>query len=152
MIVAGRFAGDDADNVMRAQHDVYGAALAIIHDAVLRRWRDAQAILACEAEGFAGLARDSFDHRVAQDAHDLMAAIWRAQRRIYDPQLPFDGKSPSSLMEDWLNWLRAFMADCDATLARHLGRAIAFENTPAGYEAEDAATAFLKGRLADETA
>ncbi|MBA3810819.1 MAG: hypothetical protein H0X27_04070 [Caulobacteraceae bacterium] len=112
MIVGGRFEGDDDEWTQFVQHDAYGVALAMIVDACRQYARFARAVGAGAdrlLDSF--LARSSFDHRIIQPAHDLLAATWRARDGIA-PTLPFGSEEERrrERRNAWLAWLEGEVA------------------------------------------
>lgn len=148
MIAAGRFDGDDADDVIMAQHDVYGPALAVIIRIVGDRWRDAHAIVGLRHdESLVFPPISNVDHRVLQDAHDLLAAIWRCERQLFHPVLQVKDLRLPELMADWLAWLDAYLRCAEGALVGAIARSMIHQNSEEGYAAEDRAIGVLKERL-----
>lgn len=106
MIVASRFDGDDNQELMLAQHDVYGASLNIIVQECLHIRQQSLAVLKIDNDPlFKENVWDvTYDHRNLQDAHDHLAAYWRRRSGLSMPQLPFEG-SLSKDIGAWQGWL-----------------------------------------------
>lgn len=90
---------------MWAQHDVYSRALGILIDNSKKRWRNAEDLLGVKTELGASFLDENFDHHVVQDAHDLLAAIWRLENGLVHPRLPNIGPSNLELIQKWISWL-----------------------------------------------
>ena len=109
MWVAPLFEGDgEVDgHVMWLQHDVYEAALRIMATTCQDYERYARSIL--NTEGCHQCVR-SLDHRALQDAHDILAAVWRYrwELRVRQFNLPFEGETAGEpdFLNHWLAWLR----------------------------------------------
>ena len=145
-----RFNGDNADNVIDAQNGTYGQAVRLIYEGARDRWLAAEAVLGQQTEEGKALSKVSWlsDH-VVEELFELTSAIWRARCGLTDPQLPFADAMPD-LMRDWLEWLRAFMKNCEPSLVRFIVRAVAFEKKATGQSAKRAAEAMLNELLALE--
>lgn len=83
-----------------------------------------------------------FDHRVVQSAHDLMAEYFRWLFR--HAETPAFASTPETLrsfwQDSWILYLRREASDLfwnNVHIAEALLMAIARENTPDGYKAED---------------
>ena len=77
MWVNSHFPGDGEIDmyIHRLQHNVYGEALSIIAKGCERHTEWANAILGYW--DWERISTDKFDHRTLQDAHDILAAVWR---------------------------------------------------------------------------
>jgi hypothetical protein len=118
VIVGPRFDGDDYEALQWKQHDAYHQALAIIVQEALGRLKRAEALLGPSALGDL-VRQNDFDHHVLQDAHDLIAAIWRARHGHTHPTLPLAGLHIEKAATEWLDWLRSFVrAELDDRLMR----------------------------------
>ena len=106
MIVGNSFKGDDNDTLKSVQHDLYWGLLPSLLEHALQKYREASEILGVRAE-LAGkiTAISSFDHRVLQAAHDIIAAYYRFKYPDKEGQLilPFShpddgGKDPLEMV------------------------------------------------------
>jgi len=96
---------------------------------------------------------DSFDHRVLQAAHDKIAAYYRYK---HDPRgqmpLPFDELTYEQHLE--IGWRRFFVEEAERLagidwIAIPILTAVAYQNTPQGYQAEDELMARLEEEYGD---
>ncbi len=110
MIVGSRFDGDDYEALQWKQHDAYQQALTIIVQEALARLKRAEALLGPSPLGDL-VRQNDFDHQVLQDAHDLIAAVWRARHGYIHPTLPLAGLHIEKAATEWLDWLRGFVRD-----------------------------------------
>jgi hypothetical protein len=149
MIIGSKFPGDDHDAAMSVQHALYGEAVGML--ARLARDRLARADLAAGGETVIGSllrGRTSFDHRVLQDAHDLIAAEFRFTRHGHLFRGAHETERVWELRIAGLWW--AFLVkEADRLLERAdflhaILSALAFQNSPAGYRAEDEARVILE--------
>jgi hypothetical protein len=155
MLVTTSFPGDHFDKLAWLQHDVYvGHDTGILNGWVwrsLERYRYAERL--CQTQTPLGerlgvlAARRGHDHRVIQDAHDLIAAWYRCRCR---PWLPlFDPIFDATLERDL--WLACIEREVlvlldDSSITRAVLTAVAYENTTPGYAAEDELVLLLMGR------
>lgn len=145
MIVGGGwFQGEDSIAAQWEQHDMYGRALAIIAGGCQQHRASAAAMLGLPPP----LWVETFDHRTLQQAHDLLAAVWRFRNDAAQPRLPGLGAKEAL---PWLEWLRAEVASWHQTpeIVRLVGEILAQPNCPAGYAAEDRLAEQLQARYAD---
>ena len=154
MIVTNCFPGDSNDKLKWIQHELYGLSLKHLVNFAELRYLSAVRLVGVETELAKRLrSKDSFDHRVLQDAHDKIAAHYRYKHDSGGQMpLPMDGLSyEGRLKRDWL----MFSLDEAKRLAGidHIARAIltsvAYQNTPKGYQAEDDLMAALKEEYGD---
>lgn len=152
MFVGSMFVGDDDENVMVIQHAEYGYAVGRILQRTQQRYLLAAAILGVEDEMTEPLRRiSSFDHRVLQDAHDLIAAGFRAHLpRISQLEL---GEEKADLQDRirqrWLDWLEAELGELvdNPEFVRAACEAVVMSNTPTGLRAERRLGVLLRSRL-----
>lgn len=149
MIVGCCFPGDDNDTLMWIQHALYGSMLWWLLGACKERYLAAVRLTGVRTE-LADRIRDrtTFDHRVLQDAHDLIAAHFRY---VFDPAgqmpLPYDELSYKEHLER--HWSRYFfeemrrLTEYDPFVLAVL-IAVANQNTETGYGAEAALVEWLK--------
>jgi hypothetical protein len=140
------FDGDDWEVLREAQHDAYRGALRIIRETVAERWLSAEKLLDVQTDIGPSLYGE-LDHRVLQNSHDLLAALWRVSGKYREPQLPLTPMD--DLMTDWVSWLRRHLLTCSPVPIRYLAEAIAFQNSERGYAAEQAAEAWFMRQLDD---
>lgn len=117
MIVASMFEGDDHEPLQLQQHDAYQQALDIIVCEARRRLREAEALVGPTPLGDE-VRLDRFDHQVLQDAHDLLAALWRLENSHLQPTLDLAGLHIEALATRWLDWLKWKVSVMDARLMR----------------------------------
>lgn len=151
MWVGAEFRGDEDKELMEIQHDLYGEALGYLFCEAREEFLRAERML--DERTMLGLAIEnerSFDHRVLQDAHDLIAAEFRYQRAdLPQPPLPFDSDTERNRLEE--HW-RSFVRDEAKQLAREpetcraILMTVAYQNTEIGYQAEDTLEALLVER------
>jgi len=122
MIVCSMFVGDDYDELKWQQHDAYNQALQILIRECVRRLKSAEAINGGPLDlGDAYRAREAaYDHRDLQTAHDLIAAIWRAEQGLTQPPLPIPGFHIEKFATEWLAWLEIRARRMDDHTARQL--------------------------------
>lgn len=154
MIVGTYFDGDDDREVAWLQEAVYGDALARIVEECNDLASLARAILDdVTYEEWGTVSR--FDHRVLQDAHDLLAAVWRYRAPMRQLPLPFDDDTAADLStrvhRQWLAWLQVEVATWREapTMVRQVQLALAHQNSGPGYEAEDRLRRLLRSRFPD---
>ncbi len=110
MLVVPLFEGDaEVDSyVMWVQHDVYHSALWTVANTCQKYERYARRILGID--DFVEHVRE-FDHRALQDAHDILAAVWRYrwELKVRQFSLHFEGGEhidEPCFSRHWLSWLR----------------------------------------------
>ena len=143
MIVGTYFDGDgDSDShVQWLQHDVYGEALGIISRTCQEHMRTAHALLD-NWEGWELI--ESLDHRTLQDAHDLLAAVWRFRYEMELRQIESSFEKPTkdepNFVGHWLSWLKEEVESWihDPERVRLVVTILRNQNQPAGYKAETA--------------
>ncbi len=143
MIVGSRFEGDVDEEIWRRQHDVYREAVSAIREVSNRITRNAAALLGCEAKSGWGNF-DSCDHRTLQDAHDILAAVWRFRFDLRQGVLKLENEKktflplPTTPEGLWLLWLRDELSSWvwEPTLVRSVQIILAHQNKPVGYVAE----------------
>ena len=138
MWVVPRFDGDVDMELAKKQHDVYGQALGIIVRQCNLYAEFARRVLD-DADHPEWGTVESFDHRTLQEAHDLLAAVWRFRNDIRQTGMPFvDGHSLDEVQELWLDWLRN---EIDRWFeyperVRWVQLILTNQNKPSGYVAE----------------
>ena len=141
MWVAPLFEGDgECDSfVMWRQHDVYESALRIIVPTCQEYERFARAMLDV---GTGHECVTSVDHRTLQDAHDLLAAVWRFRWELRLRQ--FELPSEEVTLEEpqfgshWLEWLGSEVRSWirRPSLVQSVLDILHNQHSPEGYEAE----------------
>ena len=152
MIVAPRFTNDGDDKMMLAQHDAYDKALGSILRISQRHFRCAAGLpdyYASDVRFF--LTLKVFDHRVLQEAHDLIAAAWRFRRGRTAQQHLFEKTEPAEAARDWLIWLESEVESwMDAPeLPRRVKTILLHQNDPIGHAAERSLCGALRERYSD---
>ncbi len=102
------FEGDEDSETKLKQHDVYDEALGIIVSTCNQYTSFARSLLD-DTDHPKWSAVNYYDHRALQDAHDLLAAVWRFQNGndFRQAKLPFEAKNCLDEVRTlWLNWLR----------------------------------------------
>ncbi len=136
--VCSCFVGDEDMVLAWKQHDVYGRALGAIVSACNRYASFAKVVLADTGHDEWGTI-ETFDHRVLQGGHDLLAAAWRYGHDSRQGVLPFEGSehTPSSELL-WLDWLQTEVSAWidEPQLVRSVQLALTNQNRPIGYLAE----------------
>ena len=151
MIVGPRFPGDDNEPVMLAQHDEYFPVISEWGRRALKRLEYAEELTGGE-DGLADRLRGrrGFDHRVLQEAHDLIAAWDRFSQCRW---LPLFDPAPdrAALRAAWREFASAEIGRLieDARVTKALLEAIGHENEPAGYAAEKWLGELLRARYAE---
>jgi len=143
MIIAPRFEGDTHKRVMVIQHDVYRDILWQLYGKAREKYLQAERTLGLKTvPGILIKPQLSYDHRVMQHAHDLIAARFRMlfADRLH-PELPFEGQEDDRKRIEKL-WKEYWTREVDRLtdipeLTLAIANAIAFENTEVGYEAEE---------------
>ncbi len=138
MIVCSCFAGDEDMVLAWKQHDVYRQALGIIVSTCNRYASFSKAVLADTCHDEWG-ETETFDHRVLQGGHDLLAAAWRYGHDSRQGVLPLEGAEHAPSFESlWLEWLRTEVAAWidEPRLVRSVQLTLTNQNQPIGYLAE----------------
>ena len=151
MIVGCFFEGDTDDEVALKQHDVYHRALRIILETCNQHARFARAVLSDTNHPEWGTVEE-FDHRTIQDAHDLLAAAWRFEHDMRQPELPFKPKNSLVTAEVlWLDWLRQETARWSTAprIVRSVQIILTNQNKAIGYTAESQLCLDILAKFAD---
>jgi hypothetical protein len=146
MLVTPKFDGDNDQALQWAQHDVYGRALNVILHEAKQRLTEAEALLGTSSELGAAVSLGRFDHHVLQDAHDLLAAQWRASGELVHPRLPGTAQLDADLIGLWLDWLRDWVQRCEPAVA-HAILQVAYAEPPPGNPYEVALLSRLERDL-----
>lgn len=139
MIVNCNFKGDNNEALKWDQHDNYQKSLANIFSAAKSALIQADAIIGSNLPIVEKvLPISSFDHRVLQNAHDIIAAAYRYKNDDGGQLRLFVG--PKSLYSDlWSNWLTQ---ELEALIVypqfvQSIIESVVFSNTKQGYLAEE---------------
>ena len=140
MIVTTCFPGDTNDILKWIQHDLYGESLSLLVLKCSIRYLAAISLVEKTTELWRQMVRmDGFDHRVLQDAHDKIAAYYRFAYNKSQMPLPFDPLPyEERLLQDWREFFQVEVRQLaqDDRIVRAILTVVAYQNTPAGYEAE----------------
>lgn len=154
MIVGRPFLGEDDSAIAWKQHDVYWDALRVIVRGCNKLTRFAKTLLDDPFHPEWGEV-GSYDHRTLQDAHDLLAAVWRFRTDLRQLELsleragePFTPRTPEAV---WLSWLhREVETWIEAPdLVRNVQLILTHQNEPTGYIAEARLCLTLLNRFSD---
>jgi hypothetical protein len=150
MSVRSLFDGDDDLQTAWEQHDVYGEALGVI----LRECRHFISLasdLLDTQKPIPGIGDLKVDHRTLQEAHDILAAVWRHRTNSVQPELFGPIADKSSPKQAWLSWLQDELRtwDSDPHLIRLTWSIIENQNVKIGYDAEAALSEALFNRYRD---
>lgn len=141
MIVCNGFLGDNNDALMAMQHNIYFANVAAIFEHARQALTTADAVIGSEllivqkAQDF-----EKFDHRILQDAHDILAMSFRfkkddgGQLKLSETQT----EQLSRYQNDWSNWLNEQLSllSKNPQFVRSVVEAVVFANSELGFMAE----------------
>jgi hypothetical protein len=142
MIINEAFEGDLNKLLKNIQHDEYGRSVGRIFEAARSELIHAAAVLDAKLPLVDNArAVKNFDHRVLQDAHDIIAAAYRYRHddsgqlellEIYDLQ-------PNRYLRHWTSWLGEQLKDLVRypQFVRPTVESVLFANTDGGYMAEN---------------
>ncbi len=153
IVVGSRFPGDDNETLMWVQHELYGVHVGALFSYARERYLRAARLLGLHTDLGEKLSHvRSFDHRVLQDAHDVVAAYYRF---AHDPggQLLLLDEGVSYEEHLRLSWSRYFHQEAQAlaeddAVANAILRSVAYANLPEGHQAEEQLAALLSTRYA----
>lgn len=148
MIVCSMFEGDDHEALQLQQHDAYGQALSIIVNEAKARLDMAERLVGKTALGDE-VRLGRWDHHVLQDAHDLIAALWRLRFGHTHPPLPLGGFHVEALATQWLEWLRQHVRDMSPEQMRDV-LVLGYMDPDPYHAAEERLLGGLRQELADE--
>ena len=151
MIVGKRFPGDENRILKWLQHDHYGQMIGHLFGFAKIRYFRAIQFVGVDTELAKKLrGKDWFDHRVIQEAHDIIAANFRFR---FDPGgqmiLPFEDMNYEEYLA--ISWNKFFIDEAkeltkyDIT-ARLILTAVGYENTEIGVQAEKLLEQLLRER------
>jgi len=152
VIVCERFPGDTNGELMNVQHDVYGWALGQLFESARAVYLHSARVIGIDTPLTQSLETSDgrFDHRVLQEAHDLLAARFRRMRPdLQQPDLE-PGEHGQRLRQEWCRYLskEATRLAEQPLICRAIVKAVVYQNTQAGYRAEEELAVCL--RLGDE--
>ncbi len=148
MIVGAMFDGDDYEGLQLQQHDAYAQALSIIVNEAKRRLDLAERLVGPTALGNE-VRLDRWDHHVLQDAHDLIAALWRLRFGHTQPPLPLGGFHLEALATQWLEWLHQHVSDMSQEQMRDV-LMLGYMDSDPYHSAEERLLGGLRLELAEE--
>ncbi len=142
MIICKVYPSDDNKTLKRIQNDHYSSYVSELFSAAKRKFIQADAILNANLKITASAKIiDNFDHRVLQDAHDIIAATYRYR---FDDGLQGDlFESEDELRKRYLvGWEEWFFAELETLVnypdfVRSVVECVVFANTQLGYTAEN---------------
>lgn len=144
MIVGNYFKGDYFDILKWVQHDCYNQSVMKIFHMAKKRFVRAQRIVGIETDLYNLIKeKTSFDHRLLQPFHDVIAAFYRYKRPSLSKISISDYKKydyKQILAKEWNGFLQKELNRIfneEKTLIRAIVKAVAFQNTQKGYNAED---------------
>lgn len=167
MIVYDAFVGDDNKALKLVQHDLWFRTNDL--------WIDSDGLAMSSCFYMFSLARksfmfntgenplffpereqiptiDSFDQRVLQGAHQLIADTYRwCQHKVIAPPFQQNAQDYRAYLRDnWITYLKHEFAQwvSNIAVAEMIVRAVVFQNSTKGYEAEDLLKQFLEKRYA----
>lgn len=142
MIITEVFENDQNKFLKKVQHDEYGQSIGRIFEAARSEFIHADAVLNAKllmAEELRAVT--TFDHRVLQDAHDIIAAAYR-YRHDDGGQLQL-GESRDTqqirYLRQWTSWLTSQLKELVRypQFVRPTVESVLFANTEMGYTAEN---------------
>ena len=142
MIISSVYENDCNQLLKDVQHGEYGRSVGNIFNAARSAFLQADAILGTKLL-IAEKAREvqAFDHRVLQDAHDILAAAFR-YRHDDGGQLALGESSDAQRLRyliEWTQWLEEQLHELVMyrQFARSVVECVIFSNGEAGYIAEN---------------
>lgn len=150
MIVAPQFDGDTNKVLQDAQHDSYWENIGVIFRVCSEKMMKASELIQVDAEISKQLGNvKSFDHRVLQDTHDIIAAYYRYKNDDL-AQIPLLDKikTKDDYTSEWSAWLRKEVGELASSpcFVRGVVNAVLFANNQIGYMAENQAGSYLVSR------
>ena len=140
MIVIDEYTGDCNKHLKDVQHEMYGASVWKIFEMARKQTLFADALLMTNLASATKLREiRAFDHRVLQDAHDLLAAGFRRTHDDGGQFGIFDATDQDvRYIRQWNDWLQAQLVEIGRypSIVREITTAVLYANTDAGYEAE----------------
>ncbi|MGI9102182.1 MAG: hypothetical protein ACR2IF_07030 [Terriglobales bacterium] len=120
---------------MWQQHEVYSKIVGLLVHCACEQYKGAEKFVGARGDlGDAVESLKSFDHRVMQEAHDLIAAWYRFS--LVDP--PLFPRQPDHVQEDWLTFAERETREItrDYQFARAVLEAVVYAHQPKGTSAE----------------
>ncbi len=158
LIVGSKFYGDDNTTVMDIQHDEYGSIIIELVRRAIEKYGYAEAILNVPTlypwsispepgKNLPSPITDTFDHRVVQEPHDLIAAYFRFRKYPHGPLFKEDVDKIDCIRR-WHQFATQEIGELleSPLFARAVVMSIAEQNNEIGYANEDTVIEFLKGR------
>ena len=148
MIISQVYPGDENKILMQVQYDEYDRNIGRIFSSARDELAHADAILDAKLLiTDTALAVKRFDHRVLQDAHDIIAAAFRyhnddgGQLRLFEDA----EKQRARYAHEWNEWLgrQLLLFLRYPVFVRSVVECVVFANNVMGYMAEDRLCAFL---------
>jgi len=141
MIIARAYPSDDNDLLKNMQHGLYSRHVCELFNAARRAMVWADAILGADllvAEKARAVER--FDHRVLQDAHDIMAAAFRHKCDDGGQHCLLEGECDVAerYRPMWIAWFTAELETLAKSprFVRSVVQTVLLANTELGYAAE----------------
>lgn len=155
MIVAPLFPDDVNRELMAAQHDVYRGIGVTLYDSARDLYLRSARIVGLQTELTQKVAAyyAGIDHRVLQDAYDIIAARFRHIRPdLLQPELALDSSGHKARLErEWRAFYRAEVERLveEPCVCQAVVTAVAYTNSEPGYRAEEELCSFLRFRYFD---
>lgn len=138
MIVCDYFPEDGNELLKNVQHDEYSNSVLKIFQAARGVFVEAtQRLDVGQAIAERVLAVKSFDHRVLQNAHDIIAAFFRCHLDAGCPDLP-EVEQSAAYLDYWREWLDEILEDlmCHEEIVRGVLHSVIFTGEKIGATAE----------------
>lgn len=161
MIIANRFKNDNNELLKLVQHDLYWTLLSFLFTYMRDGYLRAVRLIGIDTDLSKKISEIySYDHRVLQDPHDKIAAYYRYQYPDKEGQYVFpfivpdcSDLSPEKVLQvkykmEWSSFWHKEVKELinEPIIARTILKAIAYENSNDGYEAEDLLLELLHDR------
>ncbi|MDD4876414.1 MAG: hypothetical protein PHQ86_04700 [Dehalococcoidales bacterium] len=130
---------------MNIQHDVYGDILRKLAKEAIARYDFAERLLDIPTNN--RLKLNNFDHRIFQEAHDLIAAYFRYKTYIHGGLFK-EEINRNDCINKWYEFFNNEVEELltDLVFTRHIVFTILYQNTDKGYKSEDYINDALKLR------
>ena len=161
MIIAPKFYGDDNTTVMNIQHDEYGRIISEFVRRAIEKYRYAEAILNVQTlypwssspepgKKLPSPITGTFDHRVVQEPHDLIAAFFRFKEYLRGPLFK-EEVDKADCIRRWYQFASQEIGELLEMpyFARAMVLAIAEQNNEIGYANEETMLELLKTRYCE---
>lgn len=148
MIIGKSFENDDNDLLKCIQHDSYDHNLVLLFEVAREQYIIADLILQTNHPNISLLTKvNAFDHRTLQNAHDILAIVFRHRNQNLEQLELFDsaGNESSRYLRLWSDWLRSELSSLksEPAFVRNVIEAVIYSNKDKGYAAEDRLQRFL---------